>query len=343
LRAGWAKSPILTLRPPKLKLFNPYLLGSVPSSTGRAMGLKRTLELPHALKGLDNPGTDGQFDLVDGDGKKHRLQLQLLPRNEGVRKALDVCRFALPDFSGEALLALWWNIHKEVSTSLGVNSEWIALIVTIFCLAVDLIDERTARSTEAGQSVKKRFSQKRHSHSAQSVGEHARQPELELHQQFPVDNPAWAWILTSGSPGTAVYDTSLGISQRLRSHDVSDHSQIKNAMIIEGIAFARKLHRVSFNIEATNATRATDQKQEPGNPALVLVRISLALHMLHEEQKLNVLSQNRINIDGADLGPILAQINGWLGWEGWDWSPGGYYDLECCGIGHFIFDDCEFT
>ena len=82
----------------------------------------------------------------------------------------------------------------------------------------------------------------------------------------------------------------------------------------------------------------TIEKQQ-NDLGLSLVRIAIALHLFREELKLDVLSRGRLQ----DIGLISAQIHGWLGWEDWGWSQGGYYDLDGCGETSYYFDLSTFN
>ena len=70
------------------------------------------------------------------------------------------------------------------------------------------------------------------------------------------------------------------------------------------------------------------------------MKLAIALHLLREEQKLSIIDQ--VAIGGCrDLGPVLAQIGGWLGWDSWNWKSGSYYDLEKAGENHYTFEQCK--
>ncbi|KAI5289745.1 Anaphase-promoting complex subunit 1 [Ascosphaera aggregata] len=50
-----------------------------------------------SLLSLEHVSNRGRVDIVDGDNRKHRLQIQLEPRNRLVRDVIEACQFALQD------------------------------------------------------------------------------------------------------------------------------------------------------------------------------------------------------------------------------------------------------
>ncbi len=336
LYAGWAKELVSTIEVGQLNLFNPYSLGPTLSPSRKTAGLRRTLRPPGNVAGLESPGSRGLFDVVDSEGCKHRLQLQLRPNDENVFRALQVCRFVLPGHGGEALLALWWSIMKDLSVKETPDPEWTALVVTLFSLAVDLVDGEAARLTETSEHLDPDHQffgaapKERSPDSTHKSGSWARMLKLDSNKLQSNISPVWNWIGQSSNLTAATLDSSAAKDVQRRSD-----------FIFSCVQTSRRLSQAPYNRRAISQCRigSDPPKTNPQSHALPLVRLSVGLHLLREEYKLNMMSMVSPFSEKGDLGPVLAQLNGWLGWEGWDWREGGYYDLDDAGFNRYVFED----
>ena len=72
-----------------------------------------------------------------------------------------------------------------------------------------------------------------------------------------------------------------------------------------------------------------------------LAKLLFALHLLREEEKLDIASEEVCNTVSGSLGPVLAQIGHWMGWDSWSGKPGAFFSLEDPVMGQYLFDDCK--
>ena len=152
LQAPWSCPRKIEL-PSSLCLYNPYQISSdVTSRQRREGGLKRVLsEGPQALVALQHSSGQGCVDVLDLHGTRHRLKIQLRPRNVVVRKIINVAESVLPssDADGETILRGWWDTLSFVKSRSNeeLDAEWTAMIVILFSMAVALTGERHSEAT----------------------------------------------------------------------------------------------------------------------------------------------------------------------------------------------------
>ncbi|KAK2858537.1 hypothetical protein FQN49_004630, partial [Arthroderma sp. PD_2] len=123
-------------------------LETTPSNL-REEGLRRVLcKTPLSMHGLTHSTAGGKVDIIDHQDRRHRIQIQLQPRNSLVRRVLSLCRYVLrhSEKAGDGVHIGWWQILKwlrarDVSEE---NLEWTALVVTLFSMAVYFIDDTSA-------------------------------------------------------------------------------------------------------------------------------------------------------------------------------------------------------
>ncbi|KZZ88881.1 20S cyclosome subunit [Ascosphaera apis ARSEF 7405] len=97
-------------------------------------------EMSHDLFYLGHASSRGKVDVIGKDGQKHRLQIQLEPRNSLVKNVLETCQFALQDDdrSGDGILVAWWEVQKwlRLLDEGEEHLEWTAMVVVLFSMAV---------------------------------------------------------------------------------------------------------------------------------------------------------------------------------------------------------------
>jgi anaphase-promoting complex subunit 1 len=67
-----------------------------------------------------------------------------------------------------------------------------------------------------------------------------------------------------------------------------------------------------------------------------LADLVVGLHLLHEEQKLDIASVDALDTGNASLNPVLGQMFRWLGWRKWV----ALYDVENVSMEDIGFDSC---
>ncbi|KAK3059928.1 hypothetical protein LTS18_009740, partial [Coniosporium uncinatum] len=286
------------LQLPQLRVFNPYfLLDDVPSSSPRSTGRRRTLGTPKSVTGLAFSGFDGCFDLIEQDQTRHQLLVQLQPRNNHVARILEVCRFALPNFDGEQLLSRWWQVVKLAERAgrlLPEHLEWLALIAAIFTLGPprDQTQANVADSSDVRKLNKYEHDVALNTFLASGAWNKMWSYELQATSMKSYNSSPWEW--------SKISDTHSGVPL-LRA---AEGSKDFNSVIQDALRLAAGIQQ-----------NAGEQKRHPAH----LPRLLVALHLMREEDKLNIVSATD---EALDLAPALAQLGRWIGWEEWGFRTG---------------------
>jgi anaphase-promoting complex subunit 1 len=313
LHVPWIpESPFgLSLEP--LKIFNPFGLALTPTSSPRSVGMQRTLLDPKPMVELLYPAQDGTLTLRDADRQLHRIRIQLAPRNEFIAKVLELCLFVLPGWTGDWILAVWWSRYQSCNGN--EQREWNAFVQTLFIVALAL-DEGSGKrrksdiSSSAETSVSARASR--------GPGRDAFSLMLELEASWPdtksLTSPAWAWTTPNQRPEEVATKTRLPTNR----HIMAAREFVKSK---EGQECIAPLHSSQDLIR------------------LALSRLLIALHLLREERKLDIMTQDSTETVNRQLAPVLAQLGRWMGWYSWDWKHGHYFGLEMQNDMAYGFED----
>ncbi|OCK76345.1 hypothetical protein K432DRAFT_428787 [Lepidopterella palustris CBS 459.81] len=346
LHAGWGLHlpTKFTLGP--LKLFNPYNIASDSPSSRRTAGLKRTLSAPHALQKVLSPGLDGTFDVVDGNWCRHRLQLQLAPRNEFVSKVFEAWLGVLPNHVGNFLLEIWWNVRKYLPKAQSMDFEWTALVITVFTLAVPFVEQNSVRLTQTAKPASKmnklrqsrsqaKPSTKAYSSSAWDMmwTSEATRPVAKSWEATP-----WSWAKLSTSPAPLIIPPRSSSETLTYSRPISQELGGKRDFIPFCASLARQFCQSPIGKAANDQWRRLSAAENKDLRWSLLPQILVTLHLLREERKLDILSQDSSSEMGT-IAPVLAQVGYWLQWDSWSWKRGGYYDLDSGGVNDWIFEE----
>jgi anaphase-promoting complex subunit 1 len=358
LRAPWSAAIKITL-PGMLAIFDSLNLGlEHKPGKRREAGFKRVLSNgPRALRGLTHSSPAGIVNIVDDEGNFHRVQIRMCPRNPQVEKIISICRYVLPGIAGgEGILVGWWQVCAWLrSKDHGYeNEEWAALVITLFSLAIPLIrqSESISPSKQIGKQPKKKRTLLRSSSGAEcdveswnTMLDHERNssggPDLPW-----MENNGWSWVLDEEE--LPEEGTIASMTARLRStrHSVAAKLTPKlnqqNPLILQYISSAREFLASPIGQVASGdqgylptASFQTDDVRQSA-----LARILIALHLLREEQKLDITTSDAYITGVCGLTPILAQIGSWLGWDSWGFKESGFYSVEDVSMDRWTFDSC---
>ena len=331
-------SPTLILK--SLKLFNSFILGTNPTAARRGVGLNRMLDPPKSLYCIENPGMAGEFDVLDSEGLRHRVQVQLQARDEFAARALSVCEFVLSSAAWENFRTLWWMILDETQDDDSDKKEWTAMVIALLTLAIPLLGIEPKQTTTSGPQEPIALRQtKTHSWKSESTKFTSAHPWESMwnSQKHGADwkswqGISWNWVDNQEETYKPAASNGLLISAPNYQYSIRTPSATKNRFVLNCVSIAR-LARKSDQVKRLVGHIIGTKGQNGVN----LVKLVIALHLLREEQKLSVINQEAVGWS-RDLGPILAQIGGWLGWNSWSWRTGGFYDLEKAGENHYAFE-----
>lgn len=344
LTAGWGTHLPANLDLGSFKLFDPY---AILEDGQRALaGFKRTIKPKQPLRQLESPRRAGQIEVVDADSRRHRLELGLAPVDACIREYFRVLTTILPNYAGDFLLQVWWNIMKTLpSDTKSSNSEWMAFVATIFTLAVPLLDDKSKKTKGRTKSHQRRssarpLSQARPDEAIDDVdsawnlmcdlqSSHSRSKSWK--------SSPWAWALHSNATPTSAFLPSRRTSGQQKPA-IAQQLGTKQTTVLDCMELARQFCHTSLGETANQYWQSGKQDLRPSTLSEILV----SLHLYLEERKLNVLSQGASNSETGNLTPILAQLGYWLRWEGWGWQRGTFYDLAGASDSNWSYDESAF-
>lgn len=347
LQAPWSSTFQIRF-PSTLYLNDPYsLTNSESSQQKRESGFRRVLSQgPHAFVALEHADNNGRVDVIDNEGRRHRIGIQLRPNNPYVRKMIRVSESVLPQSEGERepILRVWWDVMTWLPRRLdeGHDIEWTALIVVLFCMAVNFIEEKR---DETAARQKRRKSGLLRSSSGANTDLESWETMLNQESQFSTSPPwmqdaAWSWTMNRENIQSTLQSSRSkpsGISRPIANPTASVLPvQKKSIHLLECLSLARDFSKTSLGLEASGPSGylPTALSRDLEFRRTALATILVGLHLLREEYKLNVLTTNALH----DLTPVLAQIGGWLGWETWGFRNASYYALESVDMESWLFD-----
>jgi anaphase-promoting complex subunit 1 len=245
--------------------------------------------------GIANAQSNGIIDVRDREGAFHRVRIQLRPASVHVRKVLDACTGVLPASQSEKMVSTWWHIMqwRESSGSRSVDREWSSLVVLLFSTFLALrqgADNRTPAQHHGALS------------SAFSEMEAFETPISEACPSW-MQNKGWQWLLDEDIVQVSNEASSPSSSG---ARFVSEHIALANAFLLSphGVAAFGPQGGMSTSLARSTGSRKT-----------AAWCIMIALHMVLEEQRLNLLTSEDVPHGDPYLRVVLAQISRWLGWR----------------------------
>lgn len=344
LQDPWGPQIAIQL-PLKLSLHNPYqFVNLFPPKHRRDGSLKRILSQgPENLVGINHGGNRGTADLVDAGGSRHRVEIQLQPRNPFLRTMLRLCDsiLLLADNEEETILNGWWHTMVWLSARSDIEGdlEWTAFVVVISSIAAGLVEDRR---TETMARQKKRKSGLLRSSSGANTNMESWEAMLVEESGVLCSVPGWmqdeAWTWTSKQ--AKVSKPMAAVSRKPRSSGTSLVSTIpapkKSPYFVHCMSLARDLRSsLSTPENVGESFPFRPCFQDSNSQRMALAKLLVGLHLLREEYKLNILTATPAH----ELAPLLAQVGTWLGWPSWSSSTSTYYMLESADMEHWLFDN----
>ncbi|KAM3086397.1 Anaphase-promoting complex subunit 1 [Clarireedia jacksonii] len=287
-------------------------------------GFKRVLSQgPRTLKGLRNPQPRGLVDLIDDKGKMHQLQVLMEPRNPYVRKIIQVCSKVIPGSSEpEGILVSWWMAMRWVRLEAvdTVDAEWTSFVIVLFSMVLGF--------GSSGRQTQKRSHGKKKSRTALLRSSSGAQLDLEswdsmLSHIASNGNPIPPWGNTGGWKWLMEQDEA-DIFLPSDSDMLSLADGDKKSFVKKHVGFARDFLNCKLGQDVASGFLPSSSNKSIDMRQAALIDTLAALHLLHEEEKLDTMASDSFNTGVPSLTPVLAQIVRWLGWESWI----EYYETE---------------
>ncbi|KAA6408998.1 MAG: anaphase-promoting complex subunit 1 [Lasallia pustulata] len=349
LQVPWSTAKKIEL-PSKLLLHDPFQLGSgLSPRQKREGGFKRVLSQgPQALTRLQHSGIRGQVDILDQESSRHRLEIQLKPRNPLVQKIIKVCDSVLSgsESGHESVLRGWWDVTSwlRVRSEEEVDLEWTAVIVVLFSMAVKFIGDRRTQTPMQSRRRKGGLLRSSSGANVDTDSWEAMQTEeasLASSTSSWIQDSAWGWTAEHALP---IPQLSPQANRPLRHSRPSTTSTIsmptadkKHLHLIQCMSLAQDFSKSPAGELALGRQGyfPTATSKDPELRQSALATLLMGLHLFREELKLDPLSSNSLH----SLTPVLAQIGTWLGWHHWGCSETSYYMLENVEMDRWLFDD----
>ncbi|KAF2001094.1 hypothetical protein P154DRAFT_619711 [Amniculicola lignicola CBS 123094] len=350
LTAGWGTHLPTKFGLTALKLFNPYAILRDQQARVTA-GLKRTLVVPSPLRRIATPGSGGTFDVVDGDYRRHRLQADLSPRDPFVAHLFRVLCTILPDYTGEFLLEIWWNIRKSLTADVERhhNPDWFAFVTTLFSLAIPFIEEQTIKTQKNVSRAQRRSSGRPSAqvNTADFVHEDtsawslmcARQ-DVRTHGKSWESTP-WEWLRQT-EPSSSTMSPPFSRSASRHTSSIERQLKVKQSLLLSCTEFARQFTQSPIGKATNDQWRRLSPSEKQDLRISCLSETVVTLHLLREEQKLDIFLQDSTASEAGNLAPVLAQLGHWLRWESWGWTQGSYYNLDGGCSETWAYEDSSF-
>ena len=352
LTAGWGSHLPVKFSLGPMKLFDPYAIIRYDQSRVTA-GSRRTISLSQSLHNLSPSGASGKLDLSDGELRRHRMVLRLSPSNSYVAELFQVLSTILPNFAGDFLLEVWWNIRKSSSDGGAerITADWMAFVATLLTLAVPFIDEKKGKINTRAKSTQRRSSGRPASQAKpdELIDDEDSAWRLMCSRQISTTHPKswrsspWTWALHSSPKSATMSPLMKRDSKQHQLPTIAQQIGVKDNMISTCLELARQYLQSPIGKATNDHWRRLSPSEKQDLRISSLSEIVVSLHLFREERKLDTLCQGFHGKEPGNLAPVLAQIGHWLRWEGWDWRQGGFFDLDGGSGQDWAYDETTLT
>ncbi|KAI4197212.1 MAG: hypothetical protein LQ346_003046 [Caloplaca aetnensis] len=342
LHAPWSAPHEIAL-PARLNVNDPtkISLGSSPRQK-RDGGLKRILsQRPEALSAVFQVDRQSKVDVVDAQGVRHRLHIQLRPSNPLVGKIISACDAVLP-LAGERremMLSAWWAAVSWLQSRPETEHEieWTALVIVLFSIPAGSIQTGHAQPTSRTKRRKTGLLR-----SSSGANTDLTSWEAMLDQEAGHSGPSPSWMQDPAWQWIAGKRASIRSPRASRRTTVSEPRGMpapkKSAYILHCSALARDiLQSASENVKSPSKLTMISflASQDRESRGAITANLLVGLHLLREELKLDATAAQSAH----SMTPVLAQLGGWLGWDSWSFKGLTYYSLESADMEGWLFDE----
>jgi anaphase-promoting complex subunit 1 len=351
LAAGWGSHLPLKLSLGQMKLYDPYSIYQQEQTRATA-GLHRTIAAVKPLQYVVSPGPSGKLEIVDGAYRRHGMGLRMAPADGFVSELFRVLSTVLPNYTGDFLLEIWWNIRRSISDEAHKQStlDWQAFVTTILTLAVPFVDAKSQKSNSRAKTTHRRSSGRpqsqakpdeafddEHSSWRLMCSREASQPQAKSWSSSP-----WSWALNTSSASSTMSPPSRRSSARV-TPTIAQQIKAKDDTIITCLEAARQYTKSPIGKATDDYWRRISVSERQDLRIGTLSEVAVTLHLFREERKLDALRQDYADIQPRNLAPVLAQLGHWLRWDTWSWRSGGFYDLNGGSANDWDYEDSIFT
>ena len=337
--------------PSQLLIYDPFTV-SVASSPDkrRETGLRRVLQQSSkSFIQFSGTATLGQVSLLDEENTAHKIWVQLEPASLQVRAVLAICNLVLGTESGPSMLIYWWEVLRWLKRRAhDAVDEWTATVIVLFSMAVPFIDEKHNQSPLAQRRKKTGLLRSRSGTAIDmTCWESMLEQEVGASDGRPafLTSPAWGW--TADEEPASTNDDVPGAPSRAKpvASAINLMTGKKNAFILRCATLAREFLQTPAGEGAIGPEGylPVAVNRDPEQRRAALATVLIGLHLLREEQKLDVRKSHGTHTDAGQLAPVLAQLGTWIGWNQWSYDDGCYYGIDIGNTSVWLFEDIRIS
>lgn len=260
------------------------------------------------IVGIRHPRKRGVVDVVDTQDRLHQIKIQLQPSCTQVQKVLDICKSVLPEALGGRIHAGWLHITQWLQDHMdsSANMEWSATAILLLGSFLNLGREDAAPFKPSQLPVRKRrpasgsFGTIRESEDwrAMQLGETTNSLGCPVWMM----NKGWQWALEEELDDNASSQGDALLSSRFLTRHIALAKEYLSTPL--GDAAMGQQGYMPMSLARSSETRRK-----------VAVDIFMALHLLLDEQKLDITTPEYVSPGRTDLRVLLCQLARWLRWH----------------------------
>lgn len=261
-----------------------------------------------SIVGIRHSRARGRVDVLDREGRLHQLRVQLQPACPQVARVLAACNSVLPDSLGGRVHAGWLHVmqwlkdREDMVTSL----EWSAVTILLLSIFLNLgrVESKTFQTTRL--PIRRR---RPASGSFGSIRELDDWKALEVGETSNslgcptwMMNRGWNWALDEDIDDAMSPHGDQSFSPKFVSRHISLAKEFMASPLGEAALGAG-------GFLPTALSRTFEHRQR------VAIDLFMGLHLLLEEQKLDITTPEYASPGRVDLRVVLCQISRWLKWQ----------------------------
>ncbi|ERS98820.1 hypothetical protein HMPREF1624_04010 [Sporothrix schenckii ATCC 58251] len=308
IQAPWSELTTIAIPPLSLHNRNNYASAETGDSADSIFQTARAGTFGVSIGKLSQPRGKGVVDVIDDNGQSYQVQIQLEPKSDRVRQILNCLRSVLPASHAEKMVLGWWQVMQWLATQPSVaskNREWTALVTELCVIFSAALYPGRQTSTSSLTTI----SSNRRGASSTTLG-----------NQAWAKSKAWNWIsdvpgLASGNVGGNPQNEGLSGS----SGPLAEHVRLAEAFMASE-AGVQAVGQAGYLPTALSVSETARKKAVWG--------ITMALHLLLEEDKLDIMAAKSGSSASTDLKAIVYQMCLWLNWPAF----AAWYAVELPGV-----------
>ncbi|KAK5957829.1 Anaphase-promoting complex subunit 1 [Knufia fluminis] len=254
--------------------------------------------------------------ISDTMGQEHGLRMSLLPAKSLTTRIIQLCKFILPTQLQDSLLVAYWEIVRWLDAQdVTDRFDSTALAIMLFSMAVPFTNALQNKSATPGRKKKSAHGRSSSGPFVDSASWSAMQDAEKLRSTPAwMQSAAWSWM----SDGPSLSDNLSSPAKHSRvsldlSPEPADHFLVKCTDLTKEFLQSP----AGESMSGPEGYLPTAMNQERNIRKTALASIVVALYLLLEELKLEVLVDDTLVNDRTVLCALIGQLSSWLDWPSW--------------------------